>query len=1170
MSARDLLDTLDAIGITLRADGDKLSVVGDQKLLADSDLIASLRSHKSDLISLLQQRAATDTAGYAIPEGTQVITPAMLPLLELQPAQIEALAQATPGGAANIQDIYPLAPLQEGILFHHRLQGASDAYVLPTLLRFDSRQRLDRFVQALNQVIARHDILRTAVHWEGLKEPVQLVQRQASLAIQTLSFDADADDAMAQLLAHADPRRVRLDVRQAPMLRAYAMPDGTTQSWLLQLLHHHLVLDHTASQLLVQEIMLILQGRQAELLAAVPFRHFVAQARQGMGSAEHEAYFRRELGDVEQPTAPFGLLDVQGDGSNVRQARSRLEPALAQRLRQQAQATGVSCASLFHLAWAKTLACLTGRDDVVFGTVLFGRLQGGAGAARAMGMFLNTLPLRVRLEQLSVEQGLRQIHAALIELLRHEHASLTLVQRCSGLPANLPLFTSLLNYRYSHEGAADSTAMEGIQHLGGHDRTNYPFVLHVDDLGAGFDLCAEIDVSVSAPRICDFMQQVLRSLVQALEQAPYMPLQAIEAMPAAERHQLIHGFNRTATEYPRHLLLHQLFEQQVVRQPQAIAVRCEGRCLSYAALNARANHLARRLRALGVGPDARVGIFLERSAAMVVALLATLKAGGAYVPLDPAYPDTRLEHMLRDCAPVTVLTEANLASRLPGQQARLLVPDTDSLNHKGDESNLVAAELGLTENHLAYVIYTSGSTGQPKGVMNEHRGIVNRIQWMQQAYRLDMHDVVLQKTPFSFDVSVWEFFWPLMAGAQLVMARPDGHKDPSYLSELIRGSGVTTLHFVPSMLQVFLNHDEAASACASVARVICSGEALPASLARQFLAQLPHVGLHNLYGPTEAAVDVTAWTCIADEAASVPIGKPIANTRIYLLDQHMRPAPIGVAGELYIGGVQVARGYLNQPALSEQRFLADPFVEGGRIYKTGDLGRWRDDGAIDYLGRNDFQVKIRGFRIEPGEIDVQLATIAGVREAVVVAREDGLGSQRLVAYIVAEPDAGRLDPALLRARLGMSLPDYMLPAAYVLLDSLPLTANGKLDRQALPAPEGDAFNRQTYEAPAGEIELVLAQIWSELLGVERVGRHDSFFELGGHSLLAVQLLEHLRRRHWAIDIRALFAQPSLAAMAAAVAPSLMPGTPDISPARNTIPAQLAVLDSEQETEEFRL
>ncbi|AEK62013.1 non-ribosomal peptide synthetase [Collimonas fungivorans] len=1168
MSARDLLDTLDAIGIALRADGDKLSVIGDQKLLADRDLIASLRGHKSDLIALLQQRAAADTAGYLIAEGTQRITPAMLPLVELGAAQIEALAQATPGGAANIQDIYQLAPLQEGILFHHRLQSDSDAYVLPTLLRFDSRQRLDRFVQALNQVIARHDILRTAMHWEGLKEPVQLVQRQASLAIQALVHDASAGDAISQLQAHADPRQVRLDVRQAPMLRAYAMPDGATQSWLLQLLHHHLVLDHTASQLLVQEIMLILQGRQAELTIPVPFRRFVTQARLGMGSAEHETYFRRVLGNVDQPTAPFGLLDVQGDGSQVRQARSRLEPALARRLRQQAQARGVSCASLFHLAWARTLACFTGRDDVVFGTVLFGRLQGGAGAARAMGMFLNTLPLRVQLDQLSVEQGLRQTHAALIELLRHEHASLTLAQRCSSLPANLPLFTSLLNYRYSHEDGADSTAMEGIEHLGGHDRTNYPFALHVDDLGEGFELCAEIDVSVSAQRVCEFMQQVVRGLVQALEQVPHMPLQAIETMPAAERHQLIDAFNRTAAEYPRQLLLHQLFEQQTARQPQATAVQCEGHRLSYAALNARANHLARRLRTLGVGPDAKVGIFLERNEAMVVALLATLKAGGAYVPLDPAYPDGRLEHMLRDCAPVAVLTEASLASRLPGQQVQLLVPDTDPVN---DEGNLVPAELGLTENHLAYVIYTSGSTGQPKGVMNEHRGIVNRIQWMQQAYRLAAHDVVLQKTPFSFDVSVWEFFWPLMAGAQLVMARPGGHKDPSYLSELIRGAGVTTLHFVPSMLQVFLNHGEAAAACASVARVICSGEALPAPLARQFLAQLPHAGLHNLYGPTEAAVDVTAWTCAADDQpASVPIGRPIANTRIYLLDERMQPTPLGVTGELYIGGVQVARGYLNQPALTEQRFLADPFVEGGRIYRTGDLGRWRDDGAIDYLGRNDFQVKIRGFRIELGEIDGQLAAIAGVREAVVIAREDGLGGQRLVAYVVAEPDAGQLDPAALRAQLGLSLPDYMLPAAYVQLDSMPLTANGKLDRQALPAPEGDAFKRQAYEAPDGEIELVLAQIWSELLGVERVGRHDSFFELGGHSLLAVQLLERLRCRRWTIDIRALFAQPSLAAMAAAVTRPQTPGIQESTAVRKTIPAQFAALDSEQETEEFRL
>jgi acyl-coenzyme A synthetase/AMP-(fatty) acid ligase/aryl carrier-like protein len=450
--------------------------------------------------------------------------------------------------------------------------------------------------------------------------------------------------------------------------------------------------------------------------------------------------------------------------------------------------------------------------------------------------------------------------------------------------------------------------------------------------------------------------------------------------------------------------------------------------------------------------------------------------------------------------------------------------------------------------------------------MNEHRGIVNRLHWMQQAYALTPDDVVLQKTPFGFDVSVWEFFWPLMAGARLVLARPDGHKDPAYLGELIRSSGVTTLHFVPSMLQVFLARPDAVAGCASLRRVVCSGEALSAGLARQCRERLPHARLYNLYGPTEAAVDVSAWTCGSDDGDSIPIGRPIANTRLYLLDDALRPVPVGVAGELYIGGAQVARGYLNRPELTAQRFIADPFVEGGRLYRTGDLGRWRADGAIEYLGRNDFQIKLRGQRIEPGEIEAQLRALDGIAEAAVLAREDRSGALALVAYVVPTSPDEMPEPAQLRSQLGEHLPEHMLPAAYVRLAALPLSANGKLDRKALPAPQDEAFSRQAFAPPRGETEQALAAIWSQLLGVERIGRHDSFFALGGHSLLAMQLLEHLRRRDWTIDVRAVFDRPELAAMAAAVRTA-----PTTEIPHNAIPVRFAAPDDEsEETEEFRL
>ncbi|WEF35134.1 non-ribosomal peptide synthetase [Pseudoduganella chitinolytica] len=1073
--------------------------------------------------------AEVDVPANAIPAGCTAIVPDMLPLARLDAPQIATIVQATPGGAANIQDIYPLAPLQEGILFHHLLQKATDTYVLPTLLHFDSRQRLDAFLAALDEVIARHDILRTAVQCEGLDEPVQVVWREARLDVEMLALDAAAGDVPSCLQAHIEQPHARIDLRKAPMLRGFAAADPAGPGWWLQLLYHHLALDHTALELVVAEVTLLVQGRGSELAAPVPFRNFVAQARLGVSAAEHETFFRQMLADVDEPTAPFGLLDVQGDGARLAQARLALAPQLSARLRRVARDRGVSAASVFHLAMAQVLAASTGRADVVFGTVLFGRMQGGAGADRAMGLFINTLPLRVRTDVASVADSLCETHGALVGLLRHEHASLALAQRCSALPPGTPLFSALLNYRHSQIRSSDVALLEGVRFVGDRDRTNYPFSLYVDDFGDDFALTVQVHDSVSAPRVAAFLQQALAGLVQALEHEPGMPLAALDVLPPDERRQVLDDFNATATEYPA-ALLHQLVEQQVARTPDAIAVRFEQCELSFHELNGRANRLARHLRTLGVGPDRTVAVLLERSERMVIALLAIVKAGGAYVPLDPGYPDDRLALMLRDSAPLALLTQETLAGRLADGVPRVLLDTaaSDAMLAGYVDSNLDPA--GLAPDHLAYVIYTSGSTGQPKGVMNAHRGIVNRLQWMQQAYALNPQDVVLQKTPFGFDVSVWEFFWPLMTGARLVVARPEGHKDPRYLGEVIEAAGVTTLHFVPSMLQVFLGQPEPVARCASVRQVLCSGEALPAALVHGVRAGLPQAQLHNLYGPTEAAVDVTAWTCTGEEGTAVPIGRPIANTRMYVLDAQGRPAPLGVTGELYIGGVQVARGYLNRPELTAERFMADPFAgePDARMYRTGDLGRWRADGALEYLGRNDFQVKLRGLRIELGEIEAQLVRQPGVQEAVVLARPDGAG---LVAYLVAEPG---LEPAMLRAQLGKHLPDYMIPAAYVTLAALPLGPNGKLDRKALPALDGTAFERRAFEAPVGEVEQTLASIWSELLGIERIGRHDHFFELGGHSLLAIRLLEQLRRRDWSLDIHALFAHAALADMARAI------------------------------------
>ena len=1078
----------------------------------------------SALAQAMSAQGEVDIPENRILPGGASITPEMLPLATLSQPEIDAVVAQVPGGVANVQDIYALSPLQEGILFHHLLAERGDPYQLSAVLRFDSRARLDAWLAAMQQVIDRHDILRTAFITQGMSSPVQVVWRKAELALSERRFDPADGPIWRQLAASFDPLQQRQDLTRAPLLN-FTVTQEEDGSWCALQKWHHLIGDHSTLAFMEQEIGEILAGRGAQLGVAQPFRNAVAQARLALSEAEHESFFRDMLADIREPVLPFGLSDVHGEGRQIACRYQALSSALNLRLRQQARRLGVSLASLCHLAWAQVLASVSGRDAVVFGTVLLGRLQGGEGAERALGLFINTLPLRLDIDRRGVETAAREAHVRLSGLLAHEHAPLALAQRCSGVSPGAPLFSALLNYRHNNGEAV--ALPEGVSLLSAEERTNYPFVLSVEDGGDSLGVTAQVTETVDAQRVCDYMVQALSSLAQALEQAPETPVCSLAVVPEAERELLLHGWNRTERDYPLDQTLAALFEQQVRRTPNATALVSGAESLSYAQLNARANRLAHALIARGVGPDSRVAVCAERGLNMVTALFGILKAGGAYVPLDPAYPGERLQYILQDADPVLLLADA-------AGRAALGEPVTPQLALEAALPETLSAENPAPRaqaSHLAYVIYTSGSTGKPKGAMNEHRGVVNRLVWMQEAYGLTAADTVLQKTPFGFDVSVWEFFWPLMVGARLVMAKPEGHKDPDYLSRAIEQYGVTTLHFVPSMLQSFLADGQAATRCGQVVRVMCSGEALPAALVAEFYRRLPQAELHNLYGPTEAAVDVTAWHCSREaERVSVPIGRPIANTRIYLLDERGQPVPLGAVGELYIGGVQVARGYLNRPELTAERFLSDPFAPGGRMYRTGDVARYLANGDIEYLGRNDQQVKIRGFRIECGEIEAALATHPAVREAVVDARAVG-DDKRLVAWVVPAVDVAEETLAgALRQHVSAALPDYMVPSAWVVVAALPLSPNGKLDRRALPEPQG-AQSQAAYEAPQGEHETLLAAIWRELLNVERVGRHDNFFELGGHSLLAVRLTNRLQQMEWQLPLQVLFANPTLLALA---------------------------------------
>ena len=604
------------------------------------------------------------------------------------------------------------------------------------------------------------------------------------------------------------------------------------------------------------------------------------------------------------------------------------------------------------------------------------------------------------------------------------------------------------------------------------------------------------------------IERLAANFLHLLDSASTTPDTSVSLLPMvteAERQQLVVKWNDTAVNYPRNIPLHKFIEKQVERSPEAVAVVSGSKHLTYRQLNNRANHLANRLQKLGVGPDVLVAVCAERSLEMVTALVGSLKAGGAYVPFDPDYPRQRLLTMLQDCRSPVVLTQSHLVERLPDSDVRMICLDRDRLDDE-DTSNLTVE---VTGKNLAYCIYTSGSTGQPKGVPNVHQAIVNRLLWIQDKYPLRTDDRYLQKTPYSFDVSVQEFFWPLMTGATLVMARPGGHKDPAYLVDLIQEQRITALHFVPSMLAVFLEA-EGLERCSSVRQVFTSGEALSFELQSRFFERF-HVKLSNLYGPTEAAVDVTYWDCGAETGKSiVPIGRPVANTQIYILDRCLQPVPIGVAGELHIGGVQLARGYLNRPELTAEKFIRDPFSRdpGARIYKTGDLARFLPDGEIEYLGRIDHQVKLRGFRIELGEIEAVLTECPGISQAAVIVREDDPGNQRLVAYLV-RASGQEISLESVRRHLFEKLPKFMVPPCFVILKELPVTTSGKVDRRALPKPERDA-SREIISA-RNNLESALLPLFRKILGTPSVGVTDDFFELGGHSLKAALLLSEIRK-----------------------------------------------------------
>ncbi|WP_198535037.1 non-ribosomal peptide synthetase, partial [Streptomyces natalensis] len=1029
-----------------------------------------------------------------------------------------------------LEDVLPLAPLQEGFLFHALYDGqAPDIYNVQLVLRIEGDVDTAVLRRSVDALLTRHANLRAGFRTRKNGQPIQVIHRQVPVPLREAALTEEGEterEAELERLLAAD-RAERFDLARPPLLRL-TLVRLADRRHCLALTAHHILLDGWSTPLVLDELFTLYaqQGSPAGLPRATPYRDYLGWlAKQDLGASERA--WRQALAGLDGPTRVADTADRTP--ALPERVRRELSEEFTAELTAAARSRRLTMNSVLQGAWAVVLAQLTGRNDVVFGTTVSTRPAELPGSEAMIGLFINTVPVRARLtRERSFLDNLVRFQEEQSALLPHQNLGLGRIQQLAGEGDLFDTTTVFENYPL---GAGDDEApVAGLRltEADGRDATHYALNLVGDQLGGQLTLRLDYRADLFARDTAEAVVARVERLLESVVREPDMPLGHLALTGAGERDRL-DAWNATRHEVPATTLT-ALFEAQCATTPGAAAVVCEDTTLTYAELDERANRLAHLLTARGAGPERLVALALPRSAEMIVAQLAVLKSGAAYLPLDPGHPRDRIAFTLTDAAPGLVLTTGDAAAVLTGVPLPQLVLDAaDTRAALSAQPATAPARPPYPPNRPAYALYTSGSTGTPKGVVVEHGALVNHMSWMADAFPLDAQDTVLARTAFTFDASVWEVWLPLLRGATLCIAPEAISREPERLVAHIRQHGVTVAQFVPSLLAVMA--DAAAGDDLPLKRVFAGGEPLPPALAAR-TAETWGVSVHNLYGPTESTVQITTHAFDPDaDTGAVPLGGPVWNTRLHVLDAALTPVPVGIPGELYVAGDQLARGYLGRPDLTAGRFVADPFgAPGTRMYRTGDVVKRRTDGLLEFVRRADDQVKIRGLRIEQGEIEAVVTGHPGVRQAAVVVREDRPGDQRLVAYVV--PVHGGDTPlAGLREHAARALPDYMVPTAFVTLDALPLTPNGKLDRRALPAP--DVLPTTASRRPRDPREEILCGLFAEVLGVERVGADDNFFHLGGHSLLAMRLISRVRTvLRVEPAVRDLFEAPTAAGLAA--------------------------------------